>query len=294
MIGVNLIEVLHQQHRGLSETLTQQIRDFVRGAVTALRLENAATQPGAILGTDAPSMPKRQLLIQLPTPPPSGDAETHQSLTSFRSKLEQAFRGAVSQGTEISFSDSSDPTEITIVAVVYWMAARFAAPVQRLKQMYTTAMTSAGDRRNARYFCHLDDTYDRLPDLFPPETFEIRQKGRIFLDIGKRAGLIEASHTGELFLKTRDAEGIVAPERISGSEAEFLNSSDANIDQHVSAIRAQLKKVPRETLEQIEAARTPELQELGLRLGSTVNEGYRAAVNEWNERLKQLAQLKSE
>jgi len=243
VIGVNLLEILYRKHGGaMTEDLKQEIERFISDAVAALQIDNAATQPRMILGGDAPSMPAGRLLIQVPARPAIGDGAENDRMAEFEGALRQSLAEAIQGDVPISLAESTDPTEITAVAVVSWMAARFATAVSGLKEKYMATMEKAGDQRNARYFCHLaDDAFESLPDLFPTDTDIVRKEAGAIVKLGIMCGVVKKHDDGRVFLLKNHGDD---PEILADNLKDYLNGSNSVLEGTTEDIKAELAKVP--------------------------------------------------
>lgn len=174
ILGGSLLERLERRFLQDKAGLDREVKDFVDRAAACLHLHND-TQPVTILGAGqgVPTMPKRSLLLGLPR-------------HAYSDAVRDAFRAARSAGAKYHFDTYThdDPTQIRLLLVDYWLAARFASVLHGLAKRYqaTAANTQAGD---ARYFCNLDTEGEegKRPNLFLPsaEEMRIRYEGELWL-----------------------------------------------------------------------------------------------------------------
>ncbi len=251
LLNENLVRALHRVYATRPQELREEVESFVRGAVTALRLDGAAVQPAATLGANIQSMPSRAVLLLIPTV-----EESH--LRAFRQDVVNLFTGAIANVGSCEVEESPDASEITLVAVNGWMASRFAEPVPRLKQKYEEAM--ARTDLNAAYFCHLDDEASKLPDLLPPDTAMVRDEGGRWLDIAQKLHIVQ-SEGSQLHLISTDGDGVTVA-RLLGTRDQTLNLPDSELAKLTIQIKQQASSGSQDLLKGLEASLLVEMKSL--------------------------------
>jgi hypothetical protein len=183
------------------------------------------------------TMPRKSLLVLLPQPPLEADSANRSDHERFIREFKEAVKGAVEGDVQIDFAESSSPREITIIALNYWMAARFAACMKKLKERYDEKISGNTDSAASyRYFCHLHDNYSMTPDLFPAPGDALRLSFKAFILIGEYFEIIETAETGEIYL-IKEKDGLPFPEEIAASSAALEALTDVFMIQHRATIR---------------------------------------------------------
>lgn len=229
VLNENIVRALLRRFNGRPEELRNEVESFVRGAVTALALDGAAVQPAASLGSAAPSMPKRGLLLLVPSAEEEG-------IHRFREELVKTFRGSIPSAADLTVEVANDISEITLIAANRWLGARFAAPLAELKRKYQSSLEI--QHLNTRYFSNLDEESQGLPDLFMPDTAAVREEGAGWIELAQRLKIIESDGANTLVLMRTDSQGVIVPERL-GSREQAL----ARPDSAVQATTLELRRI---------------------------------------------------
>ena len=290
VIGVNLLEVLYRKYGGtISSELNAEITQFMGVAVEALEIDNTAPTPSQVMGMNAPTMPKGMLLIQVPNRPAMGDAAGDDRMVAFEADIRKSLKGALQNAPKIEFAPSTDQTEITVVAVVSWMAARFASSVNGLKKKYRDTIEKSQDKLNAGYFCHLDDNYKTVQDLFPAETKDVRDEAETLMDLGLLCGVVMDSEN-EALLLVRNANGEDGPpmlDDLAKSRKDYLNGSDSELETGGRKILKELAAVPEEKWKSALAKESETLKEIAKDTKNLATAEYRAR----SSRLKRFKEI---
>jgi hypothetical protein len=147
-------------------------------------------------------------------------------------------KGSVEGDIRVNFAESNSPSEITIIALNFWMAARFAACVKKLKERYDEKISGSSDTAAAyRYFCHLHDTYGITPDIFPLPGDALRLSFKAYICIGKHLGLIQIADSGVIFL-VKEKDGLPSPEEIATSAVALEALTDVTMNE----LRAEMRQ----------------------------------------------------
>lgn len=246
VLGMNLLERIFKRFSNNPDALRKEVENFVNQAISTLYLDQTAPQPANLAGAAMLTMPRKNLLVLLPQPPLEADSFSRGEHERFIREFKEAVKGAVSGNESIDFAESNNPREITIIALNYWMAVRFAACVKKLKERYEEKVSGSGDTAAAyRYFCHLQDDYGVTPDIFPPSGNALRQSFKANIRIGRHIGLIQNGASGAVFLvKMRD--GLPSPEEIAPNEAALDALTDVFMTQYRATIRQEAALRPKE------------------------------------------------
>jgi hypothetical protein len=258
LLDENIVNTLKRQFAANDEGLREEIEAFVRGAVTALKLNGAAVQPRATLGAQAPQMPKKGILLLIP----QCDMEPE-----FRQKLHDIFKGCIV--ADLVVEESNDISEITLLAANRWLAARFADPLASLKEKYLSATRTK--QLAADYFCHLDAESQDLPDLFAPDTATVRAESLRWINLARRLAIIKSSEDGKLVLLKKDAQGILRTEEL-GTLDQLQAFPDARIETISGEIQRIAADISRNILETLDLTVLAEQKSLPQKVDPTRSE----------------------
>ena len=164
----SLLQLIELRVGNNEDALREEVSDFVARAASCLHL-NGGTQPVTVLERqiNIPRMPRRVLLLGLPN-----------DHAPFANRLKQAFHDAHDAGKDIMHDTYShdDPTQLRLLLVDYWLAARLTTVAQELGAKYKGIEgNKTGD---TAYFCNLDPAGEagKRPSLFLPSPKEMRER----------------------------------------------------------------------------------------------------------------------
>jgi hypothetical protein len=173
----HVLEILQKRHSEDPERFTADLKSFINSSASSIRLlTGSEIQPSDIRQDEGmPPMPREALVIGLP----SG----HPFSRILQDKISPLMNAGSITVSSVYFHD--DPTQIRMLTLTYWMAARFAHVVHELDSMYRRSLErdQAGDKR---YFTNLDDSGENgvRPRLLLPTPEEIRRLARAALWLG--------------------------------------------------------------------------------------------------------------
>lgn len=195
IMGVNIVEKLHEQHGALTDELQRNVQTLVQSAAAYLTFDGNQTQPAVQLrNQNIASMPKGSIIVFLPRCP---------SLEQpFRADLKKTFESAIG-GQPVQVVDADhNPNEITIISVRYWFALRFVKALAKLRGDYEAAIRSG--EPTAVHQIHLENHrekvadvplsagYSTLPSLFLPDTSEVKREALPTLLLAEAMNLIKS------------------------------------------------------------------------------------------------------
>jgi len=216
IMGINIVEKLHEQHGEMTEQLQSDIRTLVQSAAAYMTFNDQQTQPSVQLrNPNIANMPKGTITVFLPKSP---NLEQ-----TFRADLKRTFERAISGGQTVQVVDSDhNPNEITIISVRYWFALRFLRPLLKLRKDYE-ATIRAGEGQNVHQIhlenhrCEVDGVplgtgYKLLPNLFLLDTDATRKLALPTLLLARAISLIQPAKDPEtgvesLYFAERNAAG---------------------------------------------------------------------------------------
>ena len=196
----HVLDILQKRHSDDPERFTSDLKTFIDSSSSSvLLLTGSEIQPSVIRQDGGmPPMPRQALVIGLPSGHPFS-----RILQGMISPLMNA--GSITVRS-VYFHD--DPTQIRMLTLTYWMAARFAHVVHELESMYIESLErdQAGDKR---YFTNLDDSGENgiRPPLLLPSSEDARRSARAALWLGSE---LTAPGTGvRLIQETNDGVKLV-------------------------------------------------------------------------------------
>jgi hypothetical protein len=196
----HVLDILQKRHSDDPERFKSDLKSFIDSSSSSLRLLTAdEIQPSTIRQDEGmPPMPRQALVIGLPSGHP------------FSRILQEKISPLMAAGSitvrSVYFHD--DPTQIRMLTLTYWMAARFAHVVHELDSMYIKSLErdQAGDKR---YFTNLDDSSENgiRPPLLLPSSEQARRSARAALWLGTE---LTAPGTNErLIQETKDGVKLI-------------------------------------------------------------------------------------
>ncbi|PAW66810.1 MAG: hypothetical protein B9S38_13240 [Verrucomicrobiia bacterium Tous-C4TDCM] len=251
VLSGNVLDVLQLRHREDPARFINELRQFIDSATCNIERANGELQPRDLKGDPGmPSMPRAGLLIGVPSGHPFG--------TELKGMIRPLLAAGSSESQGVYFHD--DPTQIRLLFVNYWMAARFAKVVHHLEQMYRESLQHdhAGD---FKYFTNLDPSGERgaRPSLLRPSPQESLSSMRAALWLGSRisgpngaGALVQDTENGAILIEYQD-DGIV-PRRIGDSILALSSASDAVTTARVTdAVASQVSMLPDDRIEELKA-----------------------------------------
>lgn len=295
ILGMNLLERIFKRFSSNPDALQEEVSSFVNKAIATLLLDDVAPQPESLAGVRMPHMPQKTLLVLLPQSPLETNSASRSNHEKFIHEFKEAIKGAVHTGDiAINFAESTSPREITIIALNYWMAARFAACIGNLKKRYEEKMAGTSDNTIAyRYFCHLHDTYAATPDLYPAPGDALKVSFRANIRIGQHLDIIQVDEdSGAVFL-IKEKDGLPDPEEIAESAEALEGLIDVKMTKYRAEIRQQASAYP---LEDFKALLDGERDGLRNKLDQCgkkpTHPEYRAALAEYEALKKAIEEIK--
>jgi hypothetical protein len=173
ILGDSLLDRL--QERGIVN-VSSQITEFISQAASTCMIRDQGEIQPKLLDPQMPSdMPRRILVLGIPRNHP------------FASAIRASFGTAVPANSSFvsDIYEHDDPSQIRLLIVDYWMAARFASITHELRQKYVMAINAPGSP--VAYFSNIDTAgeQDKRSDLLLPSPDEMRLKLESELWLGK-------------------------------------------------------------------------------------------------------------
>jgi hemerythrin-like domain-containing protein len=254
ILSGNVLDIVEQRYREDPDRFTKELKQFIDSATCNISIKTSELQPSEIKGdTGMPPMPRAGLLIGLP--------KNHTFGTELQRMFTPLLPAGSTEGKGIYFHD--DPTQIRLLFVYYWMAARFANVVHELEAMYRDSLDQ-DDAGDIRYFTNLDDSGEKgsRPSLLLPSAMESHSLLRAALWVGTRiacpngAGpLIQDSENGAMLIEHK--EGRVVPRRLGASIDALKSAADfPTICRVGDAVAAEVCLLSDERIQELKTALT--------------------------------------
>jgi len=185
VLNGDLMDILRKRSQDNPDAFAEELRRFIDSASYLTQVDTGQIQPKVLRGdSNMPSMPRKAMVIGLPR----GHAFA-QELKSLISPLMSA-----GDNTVRGFYEHDDPTQIRMLSVASFMAARFSTAVAELDKIYTRAVaTNVGN--DTAYFANIDPAGEagKRPTLLLPSPEESRSALRAALWLGTQTSLADGA-----------------------------------------------------------------------------------------------------
>lgn len=243
----DLLETLKKRYDKDPEEFKKELKLFIDSATASAQIDNSQFQPKVLRGDEnMPFMPRKVLVLGLPR------------LHSFSATLQSLIKPLLPAGdnTAQGVYFHEDPTQIRLLFVASWMAARFASVVKELENKYSKAL-SANLEGDTTYFTNIDGSGEKgqRPALLLPSPEESRSIMRAALWLGRR---IPADDDGTFLISESDgrvaliqnSDSGIVPYKLGSSIEEVKTSADIlSISKVSDAVSAALVSIDSELLE---------------------------------------------
>jgi hypothetical protein len=221
VLSGHILNILQNRFNDAPEHFKKELKAFIDSSASSIHLSSTEIPPKSLRSDSGmPSMPRQVLVIGIPSGHPFGS-----KLRSLVGPLMDA--GSI---TYHSVYEHDDSTQIRMLTMTYWMAARYAKVVHGLEAIYIKAL--AVDREgNKRYFTNIDPSGEKgtRPAILLPTAGEAQSQMRAALWLGNRLHapgtrelLIQESTGGVMLVEIGD-QGI-SPIKV-GESLESLNTN---------------------------------------------------------------------
>lgn len=211
VLGGDLMSMLEQRCLSDRDAFQTELKDFIDSATCSVRIDNAQLQPKDIRrDQNMPSMPRKALLVGLPR----GHA--------FAADLQKMIAPLIPAGdtTSRGFYEHEDRSQIRLLTVTSFMAARYAKVVHELEAKYSQAINE-GIGKEIAYFTNIDPAGERgeRPDLLLPSPEQTRSALRAALWLGQR---IKVGR--DLLVQAGEEQVVLVKQTKEGLETIFLGT----------------------------------------------------------------------
>jgi hypothetical protein len=221
VLSGHILDILQNRFNDDSDCFKSELKAFIDSSASSIHLSSTEIQPKSLRSDSGmPSMPRQVLVIGIPSGHPFGSR-----LRSLVGPLMDA--GSI---TYHSVYEHEDPTQIRMLTMTYWMAARYAKVVQGLETIYNRSLAADRDG-DKRYFTNIDLSGEKesRPAILLPTAGEAQSQMRAALWLGNRLHapgtalqLIQESTGGVVLVEIGD-QGISPV--IVGESLEMLNTN---------------------------------------------------------------------
>jgi hypothetical protein len=245
VLSGDLMEKLQTRSLENPEAFQNELSEFIRSSTCLAKIDTTQLQPKDMRGDqNMPRMPRKSLIVGLPRRHP------------FSEQLKAMITPLMPAGdnTAQAFYEHDDPSQIRLLSVISFMAARFTRVVAELEGKYTEALGNDTGTGTA-YFTNIDPSGEdnQRPDLLLPSPEGMRIAMRSALWLGERiklsddVGCLIQSSNGRVVLLREGKEGIL-PDPIGESMTKARDEADIRtiykvVEEVSSALAAQPAEV---------------------------------------------------
>jgi hypothetical protein len=204
VLNASLLDRLQNRFSGDSERIKQEAEAFVNLAGSSLHLDQGQTQPKVLIGggVGVPSMPKRVIVLGIPKHP-------------YAEQIKAAFQHVIPPNLlyveDIYTHD--DVTQLRLLVLDYWMAARFSTTAKELSRLYREAAKQ--NRTDLLYFTNIDPDGEqgKYPSLFLPSAEVLKQRLEAGFWLGQRLPepIVAVDKTGLFLLRDETGKSGLRP-----------------------------------------------------------------------------------
>lgn len=210
-----LLDTLQKRYNEDPERFKEELKDFIKSASCSLETDEGQLQPKDIRGDkNMPKMPRKALLLGLPR-------AGHPFAEALKEMVAPLMPAGDNTVRAVYFHD--DPTQIRLLFIVSWMAARFARVTHSLAELYESAMGNdqAGDYS---YFTNIDPSGEegQRPPLLLPTARQSRNAMAAALWLGAK---IPAGSTGSNLIEATEDRVVLLAITQDGPRPEQIGSN---------------------------------------------------------------------
>ena len=233
VLEASLMDRLQVRFAQDTQGLDNAAKEFVTMAATCVRIASGELQPRGFMsgGVGVSSMPRRLFLLGIPKHPYS---------ETVKSALIASIPPGMGYMHDVYTHD--DPSQLRLLLVDYWMAARFASVTRELAVKYDAAAT-AHTTNNVLYFANIDPEGEKglRPELLMPNPDQMRVKLEAELWLGQQFEnrCVEINERGVSLIK-EEPDGL-RPVLLGESVSTVVQSADIGVMLNVTGeVRSRL------------------------------------------------------
>lgn len=281
IIQDSLMDRLADRFSGNDGQLVNEIREFVNLAASSMNQRGGGEiQPATILGNDGRGispMPRRLFIVGLPN-------------HAYSDVIEDKFRSVIPPGERFIFDfyRHDDLSQLRLLTVDYWLAARFATVIHNLHRKFAGVEGNVG-AEDLRYFCNIDPSGENgsRPSLLLESPEEMREalEAELWLAMRPEVGALKTDERG-VFLISQTEEGANS-ERLANSLEILVDQADIPQMQKVhSVISKRVDSLTEDEIKQLEDVVKGEEARIMSEVGMT-----HPKFQEWMKLRKQISNI---
>lgn len=239
VLSGHILDILQKRFNEDSESFKRELKAFIDSAASSIQLSSNEIQPKSLRSDSGmPSMPRQVLVIGIPSGHPFG--------TILKGEV-----GPLMDAGSITYHsvyEHDDPTQIRMLTMTYWMAARYAKVVHGLEAIYSNSLASdlEGDKR---YFTNIDPSGENgsRPAVLLPSAEESQSQVRAALWLGvrlfapdTREKLIQESSAGVVLVEIGEKGRITPVDLRQSLEGLNRNTDITTASRVITAVEASL------------------------------------------------------
>jgi hypothetical protein len=220
ILGSSLLDVLQSHSQQDGDKLRREMQEFLNNAAACLEVNRSERQ---VFHGNESRFPRHHFIIGLPRNHP------------FAADLRNMVLDLTPSGLEMRIGEyeHDDPTQVRLLVIYCWMAARVAPVVAELEQKYKQA-TQGNHVGDVIYHANIDPKgHSERASLLAPTPEQLRNalKANFWLANRLRVGqppqaLIQENAQGAYLILQED--GVVTPQKIGASLEMFETTADTN------------------------------------------------------------------
>jgi hypothetical protein len=246
VLNASLLDRLQNRFSGDSERIKQEAAAFVNLAASSLHLDHGQTQPAVLIGggMGVPHMPRRVIVLGIPKHP-------------YAAQIEAAFQQVLPANLQYvrDVYTHDDVTQLRLLVLDYWMAARFSTTVKELFTRYKAA-EKQGLRNDLHYFTNIDPNGEqgKYPSLFLPPTEVLKQRLEAGLCLGEKLPEPIVAVDGNGVFLLRDETGNSGLRRLGDTVDAVVAKADISLIFEVeSLVQESVLRLDNSAREQLKA-----------------------------------------
>lgn len=251
VLSGHILDVLESRYNEDQDNFKAELKKFIDSSASSIRLSTNEIQPRGMRSDGGmPEMPRQVLVIGIPSGHP------------FANQLSAQVGPLMNAGsiTHHSVYQHDDPTQIRMLTMTYWMAARYATVVHGLEAIYNKSLKNDRDG-DKKYFTNIDTSGERnqRSSLLLPSAQESISKMRAALWLARS---IHAPGTQEVLVQEGSAGVVLVEIDESGITTLKIGDSFTSLEKNadvvtsarvVSAVEAALSEMNPEKLDHLRA-----------------------------------------
>jgi hypothetical protein len=227
VLSGHILDILQSRYNEDSERFKSELKAFIDSSASSIYLSSAEIPPRSLRSNQGmPPMPRQVLVIGIPSGHPFGN-----TLGNLVSPLMNA--GSI---THHSTYEHEDPTQIRMLTMTYWMAARYAKVVHGLESIYKNSLTADLDG-DKKYFTNIDPSGERntRPAILLPTAQEAQSQMRAALWLGTR---VHAPGTQQLLIQEVPGKVVLVEIGDQGINSFKIGESLETLNQNADVVKA--------------------------------------------------------